>query len=297
MILVTGATGFIGRTLVRRLREHRFKTRAFLRPTSDAARLGGAGVEIAWGDVRDPAAVRAAIDGVTTIVHCVGILLERHGQTFELIHVLGVQRIVDAARAARVKRIILLSVLGARPDARTRFARTRFAGEEIVRNSGIDHTILRLAVVFGAEDHFTNRFASIIRWNPLLPLVGGGRARIQPIHVDDVASAVVYAVLQDRFHNETIDVAGGEAVRLRDAIRAIAGVIGEHVRPFAVPSAAARPAIALAETFLPESPISREMVDLASEDAVCDVSRARDLLGLEPRPLNAAMEHLAAWRR
>jgi uncharacterized protein YbjT (DUF2867 family) len=297
MILVTGATGFIGGAVVRRLRAARFAVRAFVRPTADSHRLAARGAQIAWGDVRDPVAVRAACEGVTTVVHCVGILLEKRRQSFESIHILGVQRVVDAARAVRAKRIVLLSVLGARPDAKTRFARTRWAGEQIVRNSGIDHVILRLGVVVGPEDQFTNRFASIVRWNPLLPLVGGGRSRIQPIHVDDVATAVVYAIVQDRVTRETIDLAGPDPVRLRDAICAVASTIGEHVRPFSVPPALARPAIAVAERLLPDAPISREMVDLASEDATCDLSRARELLGADPRPFAASLDHLAAWRR
>lgn len=292
MILLIGATDFIGRAAARRLRELRFRVRALVPPEVDVSALASLGVDVARGDSREAAALSPALSGVTAVLSAASAMRERRGASFEDVHVLAVRRLVEAARDAGVKRIIHLSTLGARADASTRYARTAFQGEEIVRGSGIDYLVLRLALVVGPEDAFSSRLAAIARRRSFVPLVGGGRARLQPVPVDQVVEAIVYGILQDRFRDQTIDVGGSEPIALRAAIQEIARSAGGCARLFSVPRAVAWPLLALAETILREPPFTREMVACALEDGLCDTTRMRELLGIEPRTFDSTLDHV-----
>ena len=133
----------------------------------------------------------AFLAGNDAVVNCVGILAESGRQTFERVHYLGPARLARLAREAGVERLVHISAIGADPRSRSAYARSKAEGEAAVRDAFPTATILRPSVVFGPEDQFFNRFAAMAMISPVLPLIGGGRTRFQPVYVGDVADAVL----------------------------------------------------------------------------------------------------------
>ena len=197
-IAVFGGSGFIGRYVVERLADQGAVVVVAVRDPEGAKNLrvfGQVGqVAPLACNIRDPQSVAAAVAGADVVINLCGILAEGGRQTFESVHVDGAANIARAAAAAGVGRLVHLSAIGASDTARSKYARSKAAGERAVREAFPAATILRPSVVFGPEDGFFNLFAGIARLVPALPLFGGGTTRFQPVYVCDVAAAVAAAL-------------------------------------------------------------------------------------------------------
>lgn len=195
-IAITGATGFVGGAVLRRLLRRGHEVRALVRYPNWAGRLRDLGaVECVAGGLDDQDAVRSLVAGTDALIHLVGIIAEKGPQTFQRVHVDGTERLAAAARAAGVPRFVHMSALGARPDAgATSYHRTKAAGEDAVRRSGLAHVILRPALIAGAGNVPLAMMVKLIRFAPAVPVVGDGRYLLQPIWIEDVAEAFAVAV-------------------------------------------------------------------------------------------------------
>ena len=216
-IAVTGATGFVGRHVVRRLE------RAGHEVVSLSRRTGT--------DLGSPnlASVRDALEGCDAVIHCAGINREIGSQTYDAIHVRGTQALVEASRAAGVGHISVLSFLRARPDGPTAYHRTKWAAEAIVRDSGVPHTVLKAGVIHGRGDHMLDHLSHALYTFPIFGLVGMRERPVRPVAVDDVARILEAAATGDaRLRNQTIAVLGPDEMMLRDAVRRVADTIGRH---------------------------------------------------------------------
>src|ERR1700757_5300820 len=192
---VLGGSGFIGRYVVKRLAARgeviavgcrNAEEAKFLRPMGDVGQIQPLNVAI-----DDEALLPAFLAGNGAFVNCVGILRESGSQTFERVHHTGPARLARFARDAGIERFVHISAIGAEPRSPSAYARTKAAGEAAVRDAFPTVTILRPSVVFGPEDQFFNRFAAMAMFFPVLPLIGGGDTRFQPVYVGDVADAIV----------------------------------------------------------------------------------------------------------
>ena len=215
MILVTGATGFIGRRIVTRLVERGEEVRRLVRPVPNPRASGLPAVHFVTGDVTDPDSLRAACDGVDMVVHTVAVIREKGRTTFEAVNVQGTRNVVEAAEQAGVSKIVHLSAIGAGPDPQYPYLRSKWEGEEAVVNSKLRHVVLRPSLVFGPGDEFINALAATIRVGPVVPFIGSGNAKFQPIHVEDVARCVDRVLIDSTYTGETIEIGGPDILSYR----------------------------------------------------------------------------------
>jgi len=185
LITVFGGSGFLGRYVVRALAKKGWRVRVAVRRPDLAGHLqpmGNVGqIHTVQANLRYPDSITRAVEGADAVVNLVGILHETGGQNFSAVHVFGAGAIANCVRNAGIDRLVQISAIGADANSDANYARTKSQGEEVVRGELPDAIILRPSVVFGPEDQFFNRFASLARILPVLPLIGGGKTRFQPV--------------------------------------------------------------------------------------------------------------------
>src|ERR1700674_5886345 len=197
LVTVFGGSGFVGRNVVRALCKRDYRIRVAVRRPELAGHLQPLGkvgqIHAVQANLRYPESVEAAMRGSHAAINLVGILAESGAQTFDSVQGLGAGAVAKAASAIGA-RMVHVSAIGADENSASRYARSKAAGEKAVLSAVPTATIMRPSVVFGPEDQFTNRFASLARISPVLPLIGGGVTRLQPVYVGDVAAADADAV-------------------------------------------------------------------------------------------------------
>jgi NADH dehydrogenase len=290
MILVTGGTGFVGGHLIRRLRKAGLAVRALARNPDKAQTLKELGVEVVSGDISDRPSLEAAAAGAERIVHLVGIIQDGPGFTFESVHVEGTRNLLHAAKKAGVRHFFYQSALGTRPGARSRYHKTKWEAEELVRQSGIPFTILRPSLIYGPGDQFTIRLSEAIRLSPVLPVIGSGKSKIQPIFIDDVVACIELSVTGDCYLNEMYEIGGPGQLTYEEVTRAIADVLGVRRPVVHMPLFFVRPMARVMETVLSRPPLTTEQLIMLQEDNVCSLRDIRDAFGVEPVPFREGLK-------
>src|SRR5438270_7712457 len=218
-VAILGGSGFIGRYIVKRLAERgdvlavggRHAAAAkFLKLKGDVGQVGLLNIAI-----DDERLLPAFLAGNHAVVNCVGILQERGAQRFDRVHHTAPARLARLAREAGVERFIHISAIGADPRSTSAYARSKAAGEQAVRDAFPTATILRPSIVFGPEDQFFNRFAALAMVSPVLPLIGGGETRFQPVYVGNVADAVVRCLDDPATAGRTYELGGPKIYSFR----------------------------------------------------------------------------------
>jgi uncharacterized protein YbjT (DUF2867 family) len=198
LVTVFGASGFLGRYVVRALTARGWRVRAAVRNPHTAHELkviGDVGqVQLLQANLRFPNSVARAVEGSDAVINLVGVLFEAGRQSFESLHVNGSDVIGDACAAAGIRNVVGVSAIGANAESESDYARTKGEGENILREHVPTADILRPSILFGPEDDFFNRFAGLTSFAPALPLIGGGKTKFQPAYVEDVANAVAISV-------------------------------------------------------------------------------------------------------
>ena len=222
LVTVFGGSGFVGRHAVRALAADGWRVRAAVRRPDLAGHLQPMGtvgqIHAVQANVRFPDSVRRAVEGADAVVNLVGILAKSGRQTFPAVHADGARAIAEAARAAGAKTLVHVSAIGAEKRSKADYARTKAAGEAAVLERFPDAVILRPSLVFGPEDQLFNRFAALAGYSPFLPLIGGGRTRLQPVHVGDVAAAIAAACAGRAKPHTIYELGGPEVVTFRELL-------------------------------------------------------------------------------
>jgi uncharacterized protein YbjT (DUF2867 family) len=301
-VTVFGGSGFIGRHVVGRLARQGWVVRACVRDPVAAAFLkpmGNVGqvVPMRTSLADDDAALAAAVQGSDAVVNLVGILAESGTQTFDKLQAEGPARLARAAKAAGVASFVQVSALGADAGSKSKYARTKAAGEAGVRAAFAQATIIRPSIVIGAEDSFFNRFAQMAAWMPALPLFGGGLTRFQPVFVGDVAEAIVRAIGNPAAQGKTFEAVGPRVYTFRELMEYLLVTIDRHRGLIPVPW----PLAEIQGTLLGMLPIklmTRDQVELLKTDNVGTGAPGLEALGISPAAMEAvAPVYLAAYRR
>lgn len=302
-IAVLGGSGFIGRYIVKRLAERgetltvggRHAADAkFLKLKGDVGQVGLVNIGIdAPEDV-----LRAFVAGKDALVNCVGILYERGGQKFDVMHHSAPAKLARLAREAGVERLVHISAIGADARSSSAYARSKAAGEQAVKDAFPTATILRPSIVFGPEDDFFNRFATMAVMSPFVPLIGGGETRFQPVYVGDVASAAIRVLDDPAAAGRTYELGGPKVYAFRELIELLLNEIRRKRilvdLPFGVAGLQAR-----LMSILPNPPLTPDQVELLKRDNVVS-SGALTLatLGVQPTAVEGILPtYLDRFRR
>lgn len=285
-ILVTGAAGYVGNNVVRKLVAQGKPVRAMVRDTEKARkRLYGImkHVEIVQGDVLDRDSLDRVMEGVDTVVHLVAIAIEKGGATYEEVNYQGTINVVDAANKAGVRRFINMSQNGASPDLPYRFLRSKGRAQEYVAQFAPAWTALRPSAIFGPQDEFFNSLARLAQITPLIfPLIGGGKAEFQPVSVDDVAEAVVRSIDDDTTIGKELGLGGPEVLTLGEIEKRVIKALGRHHLLLPVPVGLLRVPVFIMEKLLPGSPVTTSLLDLLAVPNTVPNNALVEHFGMEP---------------
>jgi uncharacterized protein YbjT (DUF2867 family) len=293
-IFVAGGTGFVGRNVVRALASRGFLVRCLVRPGSERDLRGFEAIDRVPGDVLRPDGLVSCAEGCAAIVNLVGIIREHRarGVTFDRLHVRATENLLAVAKAAGVERYLQMSALGTRPDARSAYHRTKWQAEEAVRASGTVWTIFRPSIVFGRGDEFISVLATMIRRYPVVPVLGDGNHRLQPIAVEQVAEGLAQALRNPLSIGQTYEVAGPQPYRLVEILDLIGTALGRAtVRKVHVPLGAVKLATR-SLGWLPFYPVTTDQLVMLEEESVADPSRFYRDLGIAPEPLDRGLARM-----
>ena len=288
-VLVTGASGLVGIHTCRELSKNGWQVRALIRDAAKAAMtLGQLPVEFRVGDVRDATALRSSLNGCGAVVHLAAIAIERKGESYADSNTAATARLISAARAESVQRMIFMSQNGADSRSPYPFLHSKGVAQDSVKTSGLRWTILRPSVIFGPEDQFVNVLGRLIRLTPkIFPLPGGGTARFQPIAVDDVARVVRLSLDKKETVNQTYDLGGAVPLTLRQMTERILTAMGTDRTIVSVPVRLLRPVVALAERLLPNPPVTSSLLDLLALDNTVAQNALTEFFKIVPIPFAA----------
>ena len=303
LVTVFGGSGFLGRNVVRALCKRDYRIRVAVRRPELAGHLQSLGkvgqIHAVQANLRYPASVKAAMRDSHVAINLVGILTEGGAQTFNAVQAAGADTVAAAAAAAGL-RMVHVSAIGADENSASRYGRSKAAGEKAVLAAVPSAVILRPSVVFGPEDDFTNRFAALARVSPMLPLIGGGVTRLQPVYVGDVATAVADAVDGKARAGATYELGGPEVLTLREIMEIILATIDRRRMLLSLPFGLAK----LQSQLLRFAPGALKLTPdqvalLRSDNVVSEAAKAAGLtlegLGITPDSLEAiAPQYL--WR-
>jgi uncharacterized protein YbjT (DUF2867 family) len=288
MILVTGATGFVGRHIVQALRADGRDVRALVRNPSRADALAQQGVELAPGDVTNPASLRAALAGTDTVIHLVAIRQGRPEQ-FQRVMIDGTRSLLAAAKDTGVGRFIQMSALGTSPETKNLvpYYGAKWAMEQDVQASGLPYVIFRPSFIFGTDGGILPTFATIAKVAPVTPITGSGRQRIQPIWVDDVGAYFSKAVDLEAATNQTFELGGPDAVSWNEFWERLKRARGSRRPSVHVPMSLMRLNALVTERLPGNIPLTRDLLKMleAGDNVVTDTS-AVEVFGIPLVPLD-----------
>ena len=301
-VTVFGGSGFLGRHIVKRLAARGTVVRVAVRHPDDALFLkpmGNVGQIVpVYADVRDEETVARVVAGVDGVVNAVGLYVEKGRLTFAAVHEQGALHVARQAAAAGVPGLVHISGIGASRRSDSKYVRSRAVGEELVRGAFEKATILRPSVLFGPDDAFFNTLAALVRLSPIVPVFGGGKAKVQPVYVGDVAEAAVRVLDVAEAAGKTFELGGPRIYTYAELMALVVEMTGRRRLLVPIPFVIAELQAAIL-SLLPDPPLTRDQVKLMKYDntASPEAPGLKDL-GIEPRSVEAVVPaYLDRFRR
>jgi NADH dehydrogenase len=280
-IFIAGGTGFVGTHLVAALREKGHEMSLLVHRRNSAVANGIVQVE---GDVTCLDSIERAAVGCDAVINLVGIIREfpSRGITFERLHVQATVNLLEATRKAGIRRYLQMSALGTRPNSVSCYHGSKFRAEELVRSSGLDVTILRPSLIYGPKDAFINMLAGQLRLAPIMPIIGSGTYRLQPIHADDVARCFSLSLEMPETIGQCYELCGKNRLSYVELLDAVALAMGKSA-PFKphIPLGLMKMIIPVMQR-IPQFPITMDQLQMLIEENICD-GRWQRVFRFEPR--------------
>lgn len=268
-IFIAGGTGFVGEHLVDALREHGHQLRLLVHKRSP--RISDE-IDQIEGDVTRLESFAHAVNGCGAVINLVGIIREfpARGITFARLHVQATANMLAATDKAGIRRYLQMSALGTRPGAVSRYHTTKLQAEELVRLSGLDMTILRPSLIYGPKDTFINMLAGQMRLSPVMPVIGSGSYRLQPIHASDVARCFAMALEMSETVGQCYELCGNNRLSYQELLDAVASAMGKAA-PFKphIPLGLMKCVIPIMQ-HMPQFPITMDQLQMLIEENICD---------------------------
>lgn len=288
-VFVTGGSGFVGRALIKKLLDARIEVQALSH--SSRAFPDHPLLSVCLGDTTRFESLDGHLAGCDAVIHLVGIIREFPGRgiTFERLHTESTGNLIAAAHNQGVKRFLHMSANGTREQGRTAYHRTKWAAEEQVRRSQLDWTIFRPSLIYGPGDAFTSLLARLIRTLPVVPVFGDGQYQLQPVHVDDIATAFSSALEREESIAQTYSCCGEEVFSYDQLLDNVGRVLGKKkVCKLHQPLALMRPIVSLMQS-LPPFPITSDQLQMLIEGNLCQDNSWRDDFSIAPRQFEEAI--------
>jgi NADH dehydrogenase len=291
-IFISGGTGFVGTNLQAALAGR--PLRLLVRDRTQAPPTDSGDVEVVEGNVTRPDTLRDALDGCEAVINLAAIIEEKGEATFDAVIRQGTVNLVEAAKRAGVKRFVLMSALGARHDPAFPYFEAKWQAEQAVMASGIPWTIFRPSVIFGPGDGFINTLANLVRKAPIIPVVGSGQTKFQPVSVADVAASFVKAIDDPATVGKTFELGGPDILTYEQLLDVIAAKLGKQRRKVHVPVGLMFPIVKLAKS-LPKAlrpPVTEEQLKMLAIDNCTDHSATPELIGRTPTRLADGIDYI-----
>ena len=279
-IAITGGTGFVGLHTSRALVAAGHEVRLVARGQRRNPRLPG--TELVRADVTGGDGLVDALRGCDAVLHLVAIIRERGAQTFDRVNRQGAENLAKAAREAGVGHIVHLSALGADPDPRYPYLQTKWLGEQAVVGSGVAYDVLRPSLMFGTGDGFFTQLVKLVRWNPVVPIPGDGRAMFQPFAVTDLARIVVQCV-ESGPRRRVVEVGGPDWLTLEEIVGIVKQVMGTRRRNVHVPVPAILPAAFLFDLLMSKPLVTPQQLKMLAKSNTTHPDSVRRNFGFEPQ--------------
>ena len=282
-VFLTGATGFVGGHVLKRLVAEGHSVKALVRGPAKAKLAASNQIELVQGDVADGSALDEGTRNCDAVVHLVGIIAETGKATFERIHHIGTRNVVEAAKRNGISRYVQMSALGVRADGVSEYQTSKWKGEEAVRQSGMDYCILRPSLIFGRGSGFVTQMLDVMRKAPVFrPVPGNGKPVFRPIFVEDVSACFVQALTNLKVTNKTMELGGGDELSLDEVLQTIADCAGIRKPAFHVPMPLMFMGAAVAQTILPHPPVTVGQLRMLKEGSTCNIGPMVDAFGIQP---------------
>ena len=292
MILVIGGTGFVGSHLIPRLVEAGEKVKCLDRGLARAETGKVSGVELVLGNVANLLSLKEAMSGAESVIHLVAILRENKGATFDGVNVGGTKNVVQAALSSGVKQLIHIGALGASPNSRYRYTYSKWQGEEAVRSSNLDYTILEPSIMFGTGAGFITRLVRSLKMFPFLaPVPGSGRTRFQTIWVEDTVTCILQA-LKGGKSRQTCRIGGPEYLSYEQMLDATMSALGAKRIKVHLPLPLMRPATVVMEKVLRSPPVTSGELRQLEVDNITDLDAVERQFGFKPLALSQGLDYL-----
>ena len=291
-VLVTGATGFLGQRVVRELVQRHYPVRCLVHTPGRERMFADCPVDIHYGNVTDTNVLSTACQGVDSIIHLVAIIRESKNATFDQVNRQGVANLVAAAKAGGVKRFVHVSAIGAANNRAYPYLFSKWRGEREVESGGIPYTIIRPSLLFGQGDEFLTMLAGLVQVSPLVPVVGLGRNRFQPIAADDVARCAVLALNRNDLTGKTVEIGGPEQVSYKQILDTVVRTLGKRRLPLYIPPFIMRLNVAIMKALLPKPPITSEQLRMLPNRNVAELRSVERAFGFSPRPMEGNIDYI-----